>query len=103
MPLLSPLEVLRLKLETIPAPVLRELARINEVPGRTAAELIKNLASSGLDQEALDDFIRVRYAEKVEKRRAVIPDGYLLSELAKVESFRHQTFTAISKVLFVIK
>jgi len=88
MPLLSPLEVMRLKLETIPAPALKELARIEKVPGTRAAELVKNLASSGLDQEALDNFIRVRYAEKVEKRRTVIPDGYLLSELAKVESFR---------------
>ncbi|MBN2020717.1 MAG: hypothetical protein JW749_10900 [Sedimentisphaerales bacterium] len=88
MPLLSNKEVLRLKLESVPADLLKELATIKELPGRKKGEIVKSLAALPFNQDELDKFIRERYAKKVQERQKTIPDDILLNELHKVQSFQ---------------
>jgi hypothetical protein len=88
MGLLSNTEVLRFKLETIPAPLLKDLAQANGIAGKKSGELIKNLISSSIGEQQVDRFIREKYAEKVNQRQREISDDELLQELIKVERFQ---------------
>lgn len=88
MGMLSNTEVLRLKLATIPAPLLRDFARLNNVEGGKIAEIVKNLISLNVDSTKVDVFIKDQYSKKLEERQAKIPDSDLLKELHKVESFQ---------------
>lgn len=88
MGLLSNTDVLRLKLETIPVPLLKELAKANNIEGKKGSELIKNFISSNIDVEQVDRFIKEKYARKVAERQDDISDGELLRELHKVADFR---------------
>ena len=88
MGLLSSTDVLRLKLETIPVPLLKELAKANNIEGKKGGELIKNFISSNIDERQVDSFIREKYAQKVAERQSKISDGELLRELHKVVDFQ---------------
>jgi len=88
MALLSATEVLRLKLATIPAPLLRDLARANAIGETKVGELIKNLISANIHQEQVDNFIREKYVQKVARRQAEVSDAELLRELRKVDRFQ---------------
>lgn len=88
MGMLSNAEVLRLKLATIPAPLLRDFAQSNSVEGKKAGELIKNLIISNIDPQQVDRFIKEQYSKKAKERQADISDDELLKELHKVETFQ---------------
>ena len=85
--MLSETEVLRLKLLSIPAEGLRELARANGVKGKRVAELVKALLRAQIPQQRIDAFIRSKHEELVARRRTEIPDDALLAELKKVKTF----------------
>jgi hypothetical protein len=87
MPLASQREVLRLKLTTVPAPLLRNLARSMGISASRAGEIIKDLLSGGLREKDVDEFIRRNYAAQVARRQAEISDHELLRELKKVDRF----------------
>jgi hypothetical protein len=86
--LLSQTEVLRLKLSTIPAPLLKDLGRKVGVVGNGAGNLIKNIIVSNIDEQELDAFIKQEYAKKAKERQSVIPDADLLGELNRVRHFK---------------
>ncbi len=88
MGMLSNTEVLRLKLATIPAPLLRDFAQSNGVEGKKAGELIKNLIISNIDPQQVDRFIKEQYSKKAKERQADISDDELLKELHKVKTFQ---------------
>jgi len=88
MGLLSNTEVLRLKLATIPVPLLRDLARANSIEGNRANELVKKLISSNIDRQQVDKFIKEKYTQKTKERQAKISDEDLLKELHKVKNFQ---------------
>ena len=88
MPLLSQKEVSNLKLSSIPLPQLRELALKVGLDRRgSAAELIKRLSEREIDQRNVGGFIKEKFEERIWKRRAIISDKDLLSELMKVKTF----------------
>ncbi len=88
MGLLSQTEVLRLKLSTIPAPLLKELGRRIGVVGNGAGDLIKSIIASDVNEQELDAFIKQEYAKKAKERQSFISDADLLSELDKVQHFK---------------
>lgn len=88
MGLLSSTEALRLKLATIPAPLLKDLAEANNIQADKSSELIKKLVSSQIGGEQLDKFIKEKYAQKVKERQNEISDHELLKELHKVQNFQ---------------
>src|SRR4030042_4295917 len=88
MGMLSDTEVLRLKLQTIPAPLLRDFARSNGVEGNKVAELIKNLIFYDIATDQVNEFIKEKYAQKARERQSQISDDKLLRELNKVENFQ---------------
>ena len=88
MGMLSNTEVLRLKLATMPAPLLRDFAQSNSVEGKKAGELIKNLIISNIDPQQVDRFIKEQYSKKAKERQADISDDELLKELHKVKTFQ---------------
>lgn len=79
-------EVKNLKLQTIPVPLLRELAslaRINKAD--RSADLIKRLLE--IPDARIDEFIKGKYAEKLAARRDQVPDRLLQRELERVDRF----------------
>jgi len=88
MPLISQKEVLNLKLSCIPLPQLKIFASSLNISNiGSATEIIKKLLEKEIDERKVDEFIKQKYAEKVQKRRAVISDEDLKKELMKVENF----------------
>jgi len=88
MPILSQREVLRLKLACIPLPQLRELShQLNIEAGQTARELIEKISELSHRESEIDSFIKGKYEEKIQKRRAEISDEELIEELSKVQEF----------------
>lgn len=88
MPLLSPKEVLNLKLNSIPKEQLKTLAFSLSLSGQgSAADIIKELITTNPDEEYVNQFIKNEYAKRVEKRRARISDEDLQHELKKVNEF----------------
>lgn len=88
MPLISQKEVLNLKLSCIPLLQLKMFTlnlKISNVG--SATEIIKRLLGMGIDEKAVDEFIKQRYIEKIQKRRAIISDENLKKELLKVKTF----------------
>jgi len=88
MPLLSQKEVLNLKLSSIPVSQLRDLTLslgVDDVG--SGAELIKRLLIHSIDEKAVDKFIKQKFTEIIQERRAVISDDDLKMELAKVKDF----------------
>jgi hypothetical protein len=85
--LVSKKELANLKLKSILANDLRELAyslKIN--PSGTASNLITKLID--VPQDKIDEFIRAKYKALVEERRKVISDDDLKKELLKVKEFK---------------
>jgi hypothetical protein len=88
MPLLSPKEVLKLKLSCINVPLLRNLAHNLGVNNTgTGAEIIKRILRQGVSADIIDRFIKEMYSERIKERRAVISDEDLKKELTKVKDF----------------
>lgn len=88
MPLLSQKEVLNLKLSCIPLPQLKMLALnlgINNTG--SATEIVKRALESKPDEKTIEEFIKQRYAEKIQERRSIISDDNLKKELMKVKTF----------------
>lgn len=88
MPLLSQKQVLNLKLSSIPVSQLRELAlsiRIDHMG--SGAEIIKRLLTHSINAGVVDKFMKQKFSEGIQKRRAMISDDDLKGELAKVRSF----------------
>jgi len=88
MGMLSSTEVLRLKLATIPVPLLKEFAHSNSIEGKRANELVKKLISSSIDIRQVDTFIKEQYSRKARARKADMSDDELLKELHKVKTFQ---------------
>jgi len=88
MGLLSSTEVLRLKLATIPAPLLRDFAQSNNIEGKKANEIVKKLILSNIDSQKVNIFIKEQYSKKAKERQAKVSDDELLKELHKVNTFQ---------------
>lgn len=88
MPLKSAKEVLNLKLGTLPVRELREMAAILGVPNQgRGCDIIKRLLASSVNEQQVDNFIKQKYTERIERRRAIVSDDSLKEELRKVETF----------------
>ena len=88
MPLLSQKEVLNLKLSCIPLPHLKILALNLGISDKgSATEIIKRILGEQQDEKTIDEFIKQKYVERVEERRAIISDDDLKKELMKVKAF----------------
>ncbi|RCK75125.1 MAG: hypothetical protein IGBAC_1261 [Ignavibacteriae bacterium] len=88
MPMLSQKEVLKLKLSCIPLAQLQVLA-INLGISNTGSTsvIIKRILEKHPDEEVIDKFIKQKYREKIQERRAIISDEDLKKELLKVKTF----------------
>mgnify|MGYP000400976995 CR=1 FL=1 len=88
MPLLSQKEVLNLKLSCIPLPQLKILTLNLGISDKgSATEIIKRILGAQQDEKTIDEFIKQKNAERVEERKAIIPDDDLKKELMKVKVF----------------
>lgn len=88
MPLLSQKEVLNLKLGCIPLPDLKILAQNLGITGHgSATEIITMILAKEPRESVIDEFIKEKYAAKIQERRTIISDQDLKRELLKVESF----------------
>lgn len=88
MPLLSEIEVLNLKLSCIPAIHLKALASDLKVSNDgSVSEIIKRIIEKHPDNKVIDNFIKQKYLEKIQARRALISDEELKNELLKVKTF----------------
>lgn len=88
MPLLSQKEVLNLKLGCIQLPQLKTLALDLGFSNRgSATEIIKRILERQPDEKTIDEFIKQKYTEKTQERRAIISDDDLKRELMKVKTF----------------
>lgn len=88
MPLLSQKEVLNLKLSSIPLLYLKTLALKLEVSDKASGtDIIKEMLKKKLDEEAVDEFIKQKYVDKIKERQALISDEDLKKELMKVKTF----------------
>ncbi len=86
--MLSQKEVLKLKLSCIPLAQLQVLA-INLGISNTGSTsvIIKRILEKHPDEEVIDKFIKQKYREKIQERRAIISDEDLKKELLKVKTF----------------
>ena len=85
--LVSKKELINLKLNSLRAQELRELAESLGIDSKgKASDLIKRLID--VPEEKIDEFIKLKYQEYVEERRRIISDEELKQELMKVEEFR---------------
>jgi len=88
MPLLSQKEILNLKLCCIPLPQLKILALNLGISDKgSATEIIKRILGEQQDEKTIDEFIKKKYAERIQGRRAIISDEDLKKELMKVKNF----------------
>lgn len=88
MPLFSPKEVLNLKLSCIPLPYLKILVKNLGISEHgSAAEIMKRVLESPPQEKVIDEFIKEKYKERIQKRRSIISDEDLKKELLKVKSF----------------
>jgi len=86
--LLSPKEVLKLKLSSIPVSQLRELALSVDIDGSgRGADLIKRLLVHPINEKVVNEFIKQKFAEGIQRREAMISTNDLKVELMKVRSF----------------
>ncbi|MCR4417866.1 MAG: hypothetical protein NUV92_09005 [Ignavibacteria bacterium] len=88
MPLYSKKEVLNLKLKSIPSLHLKILAKnLNISNAGTSSKIIASILNSNPDETKIDQFIKQKYNEKVQKRKQIISDNDLKRELLNVKSF----------------
>jgi hypothetical protein len=85
--LVSKKELTNLKLRSIKAKELKELASLVGIDTRgSASDLIKRLIS--IPQNKIDEFIKNEYQDYVRERQKIISDDELKQELLKVQEFR---------------
>ncbi len=85
--LVSKKELINLKLNSLRTQELRELAESLGIDSKgKASDLIKRLID--IPEEKIDEFIKLKYREYVEKRRRLISDEELKQELMKVKEFK---------------
>ncbi len=88
MPLLSQKEVLNLKLSCIPLPQLKTFTLNLGISNTgSAGEIIKRVLDKEIDVKIVQEFIKQKYNEKIQKRREIISDEDLKRELMKVKTF----------------
>jgi len=88
MPLLSQMEVLRLKLETLVVPFLRALCKRTGLDHRgNSSELIKRVLANAPDASTIDQFIKEEYLAIIKEREALITASELKAEVGKVKEF----------------
>ncbi|MEO0004640.1 MAG: hypothetical protein ABIK47_01145 [candidate division WOR-3 bacterium] len=88
MPLLSQKEVLKLKLSCIPLIQLKTLALNLGISNTgSAAEIVKRILEKHINEKVIDEFIKLKYSERIQERRAIISDEDLKKELLKVQTF----------------
>lgn len=87
MPLVSRKEVLRLKLSTLPVPILREISKRFTVVISNKAEMITSLLNTNIDEDYIESIIKREYRKITEARNNLISDGELLEELNKVKAY----------------
>jgi hypothetical protein len=85
--LVSKKELTNLKLRSIKAEELKELASLVGIDTRdSASNLIKKLIN--IPQNKIDEFIKNKYQDYVRERQKIISDEELKQELLKVQEFR---------------
>ena len=85
--LVSKQELANLKLQSIKADGLKELAGIFEVSNRgNKSDIVKRLI--GVSQNKIDEFIQDKYQKLIAERQSIISDENLEKELIKVKDFR---------------
>ena len=87
MPLMSPREVLKLKLDSIPFPQLKELALMLGISKGRKTEIIKEVLQGEVNEKIVDRFIKQKYEERMQNRKKLISDDELKKELLKVKTF----------------
>ena len=88
MGLLTEKESLRMKLSTIPLPVLKKFVKnFGNKKLRRSGDIIKFLIQKKVSNEAVDKIIKDEYEKKLNQRKSVISDQNLLKELLKVKKF----------------
>ncbi len=87
MSLLSEMEVLRLKLATIPAKILKKIVRQKGVKLNRVPEMIKFLIEYPVNHQEINGIIKTKYAILVNERQNIITDKELLLELEQVNEF----------------
>ena len=88
MGLLTEKESLRMKLSTIPLPVLKKFVKnFGNEKLRRSGDIIKFLIQKKVSNEAVDKIIKDEYEKKLNQRKSVISDQNLLKELLKVKKF----------------
>jgi hypothetical protein len=86
--LVSKKELTNLKLRSIKAEELKELASLVGIDTRgSASNLIKKLINI-IPQNKIDEFIKNKYQDYVRERQKIISDEELKQELLKVQEFR---------------
>ena len=84
--LVSQKELINLKLKSIKADDLKELAAQNNIDNRgSVADLVKKLIT--LPENIIDDFIKDKYQSLIKARQDSISDNDLIKELQKVKNF----------------
>jgi len=82
------MEVLRLKLETLPAPALRELClRMGLDRYGNSSDVIKRILARSPSEPTVDAFIKDRYLAMIRERENLITASELRTELGKVKDF----------------
>jgi hypothetical protein len=87
MPLLSRTEVLRLKLSSIPAPLLRTFSSAYGINLKKVTEIIKELLDRQINISDVDHFINDEYGKILEEKESNRPKEQIISELHKVDRF----------------
>jgi len=88
MPLMSDKEVRNLKLSSIPLSSLREFAEmLNQSSQGNGTDIIKGLINLRNIDNAVNDFIKTQYYERIKERKKLISDEDLIKELHKVKEF----------------
>ncbi len=88
MGILTEKESLRMKLSTIPLPVLKKFVKnFGNKKLRRSGDIIKFLIQKKVSNEAVDKIIKDEYEKKLNQRKSVISDQNLLKELLKVKKF----------------
>lgn len=88
MPLFSQKDIRNLKLSSIPLSKLKEFAEtLNQSSRGNGIEIIKRLINLQNIDNALNDFIKTQYNERIKERKGLISDEDLIKELHKVKDF----------------
>jgi hypothetical protein len=88
MPLLSPKEVINLKLNCIPQKQLKVLASKLGISNKgSSSAIIKKILEENPNELIINEFIKQEYEKKIQDRRKLISDQELKKELMKVKTF----------------